>query len=114
VQEYPEGVAQRVSSGGGYEPLWSTDGSELFYWQRNALMAVAVETGTEFSFASPRELFTGSYLQNPLPTYRTYDVARDGRFLVILAAGETGAAASASIVVVQNFGEELKRLVPTQ
>jgi serine/threonine-protein kinase len=38
VQEYPEGVAQRVSSRGGYEPLWSTDGSELFYWQRNSVM----------------------------------------------------------------------------
>ncbi len=44
VQAYPEGAPVRVSSNGGYEPLWSADGRELFYRQDAAVMAVAVET----------------------------------------------------------------------
>jgi Tol biopolymer transport system component len=31
VQGYPEGVPVRVSPGGGYEPHWSADGTELFF-----------------------------------------------------------------------------------
>ena len=46
----------------------------------------------------------------------TYDVSKDGRFLMMKSAGEAEPAAPAptSIVVVQNFGEELKRLLPTK
>jgi serine/threonine-protein kinase len=113
VQGYPEGAPVRVSSNGGYEPLWSADGRELFYRQANTntTMAVAVETESEFSFASPKPLFSGPYVQSPLLGSRSYDVARDGRFLMILPGDENRAAAPASIVVVQNFGEELKQRV---
>ena len=111
VQAYPEGVPVRVSGAGGYEPLWSADGRELFYRQGNAMMAVAVETAAEFSFAAPRMLFTGPYVQHPGPGAGAYDVARDGRFLMILPGDENAEATPASIVVVQNFAEELKRRV---
>jgi len=111
VQAYPEGVPVRVSSNTGYEPLWSADGRELFYRQDAAVMAVAVETGNEFSFASPKPLFSGPYVQRPNTGARGYDVARDGRFLMILPGDENRASALASIVVVQNFGEELKQRV---
>jgi hypothetical protein len=46
---------------------------------------------------------------------RSYDVGRDGRFLVIqpMTRSKTPAAGS-SIVVVQNWTEELKRRVPAK
>ncbi len=110
VQAYPEGVPVRVSDAGGHEPLWSADGRELFYRQGDAVMAVAVETtGAEFSFAAPQRLFSGPYVQNPLPTSRTYAVARDGRFLMIMPSEQSVASAPASIVVVQNFAAEIER-----
>jgi Tol biopolymer transport system component/tRNA A-37 threonylcarbamoyl transferase component Bud32 len=108
VQGYPDGVPVRVSRNGGYEPQWSRDGRELFYLQGNAMMAVAVKTDDAFSFGAPAQLFTGRYLTIPGPGARSYDVARDGRFLMILPGDESTAAAPRSIVVVQNFGEELK------
>jgi eukaryotic-like serine/threonine-protein kinase len=111
VQAYPEGVPVRVSSSGGFEPLWSADGSELFYQRANTTMAVAVETGGEFSFGTPQELFSGPYWRAPAPAARTYDVARDGRFLMIVPGDERRAAEPTSIVVVQNFAEELKQRV---
>ena len=111
VQGYPEGVPVRVSSNTGYDPLWSADGRELFYRQGDTVMAVAVETGNEFSFAAPNPLFSGPYIQRANQGALSYDVARDGRFLMILPGDENRAAAPASIVVVQNFGEELKQRV---
>jgi serine/threonine-protein kinase len=109
VQRYPEGVPVRVSSSGGYEPRWSVDGRELFFRDGEAMMAVAVETEDEFSFAAPSVLFSGPYVQRADPTTRAYDVAADGRFLMILPAEGERAAPLASIVVVQNFGEEVKQ-----
>jgi hypothetical protein len=69
------------------------------------------EVGAEFSFGVPRALFSGPFLQSRAQGELTYDVAPDGRFLMILPGNENAAAASASIVVVENFGEELKRRV---
>jgi Tol biopolymer transport system component len=109
VQRYPDGVPVRVSRDGGYEPQWSADGSELFFRAGDDMMAVAVETGEEFSFATPQRLFEGPYAQRAAITARGYAVGRDGQFLMILPEAESGARVSTSIVVVQNFTEEIKR-----
>lgn len=46
-------------------------------------------------------------------TVGSYDVARDGRFVLLEQAGSTSdAAPSPGIVVVQNWTEELKQRVP--
>ena len=111
VQGYPDGVPVRVSRNGGYEPLWSRDGRELFYWEGNAMMDVAVTTDGPFVFNTPVQLFSGRYLTFPTGIGRGYDVARDGRFLLIQPGNESKAAAPRSIVVVQNFAEELKQRV---
>ena len=113
VTRYPEGVPVRVSSSGGDEPRWSTDGRELFYLQDNFMMAVAVETEDEFLFGTPAPLFDKPFFKVPSGGARSYDVARDGRFLMIQPEGATlAAAAQSSIVVVQNWTEELKQRVP--
>ena len=115
VQAYPDGVPVRVSRSGGYEPRWSADGRELFYLQGNAMMAVAVQTEPALSFAAPVQLFSGPYRVQANPVLRTYDVARDGRFLMIqLEATADPNGAPTSIVVVQNWFEELRRRVPAQ
>jgi eukaryotic-like serine/threonine-protein kinase len=115
VKRYPDGVPVRISPDGGYEPVWSRDGQELFYLQGQAMMAVAVETEAEFSFDAAVELFSGAYFGAEDRLTRSYDVAPDGRFLMIQEPGSSsGEAGSASIVVVENWLEELKRLVPTE
>jgi DNA-binding winged helix-turn-helix (wHTH) protein/Tol biopolymer transport system component len=114
VKAYPDGVPVRVSSGGGREPVWSLDGRELFYRRLNgAMMAVAVETEGEFSFDSPVQLFNRAFLNigGRGVYFSTYDVAGDGRFLMIQPSA---GPADNSIVVVQNWFEELKHRVPTE
>ena len=107
----------RVSQDGGREPVWSRDGRELFYLQGNKMLALAVKAGPEFSFAPPVALFDRPYFHgfgaaSTLDTFSTYDVAADGRFLMIPeAADPNGAAAPVTdIVVVQNWVEDLKKI----
>ena len=54
VRPFPEVDARRwpISTAGGTEPLWSRDGSELFYRAGDSLMAVAVRAEPTFA---PRE-----------------------------------------------------------
>ena len=113
VKAYPDGPPVRVSSDGGYEPRWSLDGRELFYLQGRSMMAVGVETENQFSFGSSIELFTGPFKFDVTSFSASYDIASDGRFLMIAPQPNAGDNGS-SIVVVQNWFEELKRLVPTQ
>lgn len=119
VQTYDDSAAVpvRISTEGGYEPRWSADGKELFYRQGRSLLSVAVDvaTGAQAVFGAPTMLFSGPFYGEPTPSSHSYDVARDGRFLMIQteeAAAERDE--SASIVVVQNWFEELKQRVPAQ
>jgi serine/threonine-protein kinase len=104
-----------VSTGGGSRPVWSRDGRELFYLDAaNTLTAVPVQTsGTTFAWGNPVRLFkTASSIES---LRSSYDVSPDGqRFLMIKENAAEGQEASPPrMVVVLNFFEELKRLVPT-
>ena len=103
-----------VSNVGGIKPLWSRDGSELYYLEPgppSRLMSVSVNaTDTDFSFLDRTQIIPWPYrgVDNP---YRTYDVSPDGkRFLAIKEGGTEGA--TAQIIIVENWFEELKRLAP--
>jgi serine/threonine-protein kinase len=109
------GKAQ-VSTAGGVQPWWSPTGSELFYFSPSGeLMRVPVKGGSTWSAGVPTVLFDArSFLFNPIGTAAsTLDVSADGRrFLMIRSAGASAAtdASPATMVVVQNWFEELKRL----
>ncbi len=89
----------------GEDPLWSPNGQELFYRTPEGVMAVSVETEGAFERDTPRQLFADTYF---LSGSRNWDIAPDGRFLMITVGG----ASSPEIIVVQNWFEELTRLVP--
>ena len=78
----------------------------------NALMTVPVQTEPSFTPGTPEALSEGDYVTG---LGRSYDVTPDGqRFLMITATGgaeET--SAPPSLIVVENWFEELRRLVPT-
>jgi hypothetical protein len=75
------------------------------------MMAAKVQAGAEISFDNPVQLFAGRFLTNAQPQIGSYDVARDGRFLMIQPSGSEEPP-TANIVVVQNWAEELRRRVP--
>ena len=113
VRPFPGlGGKWQVSTDGGTEPMWSRDGRELFYRNGDKMMAVAISTEPELAPGRPTLLFEGRYQSgvsagNPATNY---DVAPDGRFVMIRADESSGPT---QINVVLNWFEELKRLVPT-
>jgi len=101
-----------VSIGGGAEPVWPRDSRDLFYRNGDKMMAVAIETAPELSVGTPRLLFEGRFMEaEKVHSRRNYDVSTDGqRFLMIQREQDL---VPTEIVVVLNWFEELKRLVPT-
>jgi hypothetical protein len=71
----------RLSTNGGFEPLWARSGNEVFYRSGNSIMSVAVRAGSPFNAGRPQTLFIG---YNALPIGFSYDVAPDGRRFVML------------------------------
>jgi len=49
----------------------------------------------------------------PAGGIRPYDVAPDGRFLIIRSGQAEAGATTTNMILVENWFEELKRLVPT-
>jgi serine/threonine-protein kinase len=118
VRPFPnvDGGKWQVSADGGTRPLWARDGRELFYYTAaRGMIAVPIRAGTAFAAGTAASVFGGPAFSVPT-NGRMYDVSADGRrFLMIKQAPPTGerAAAPLQLVVVQNWLEELKRLVPT-
>jgi len=111
VRPFPDVAAGRrqLSVQGGTEPVWAHSGQELFYKSQGNLMVVSVQTGPTFTTGEVRQLFsTLGYFH--FPVHRSYDVTADDQRFVMIRVQE--AAGAAELILVLNFFEELKRLVP--
>ncbi len=75
------------------------------------MMAVNITTEPTFGAGIPRLLFEGSY-QRSAGGPAFYDVTPDGQRFVMVQLGGQDSEVS-QIYVIQNWFEELKRLVPT-
>jgi Tol biopolymer transport system component len=79
-------AAVRVSAEGGAMPVWAPDGRELYFitatpestWR---VMAATLGPGSELRFSRPRQLFETEHALGGQPP--SYDVASDGRFLML-------------------------------
>jgi len=115
VNPFPEGDGRLVVSvNGGMHPRWNGRGDELFYKEGDALMVVTVDTRSVFKAGVPQKLFDGTEVGIRLfdsysPLGSVYDVTADGQKFVMIESLEE----ETYLVVVLNWGEELKRLVPT-
>jgi len=121
VRPFPDASGKwQVSTAGGIYPRWRLDEHELFYiGLDNRLMAVQIDLGTATRMVTlrtpvalfPTRLATAG--NNGIAGYAArpqYAVAADGRFLMNVAADDV----TPPINVVQNWQEDLKRLVPTK
>jgi serine/threonine-protein kinase len=100
-----------ISNAGGSRPAWSRDAKELFYLDgTTAMMAVRIQTAPAFSAETPTKLFDGPWYV--VSTTRPYDVSRDGKRFLMIRNADGSSSGPATIAVVVNWFEELKRLVP--
>jgi hypothetical protein len=97
-----------VSIGGGTTPRWSHDSRRLFFrgigTNANAVFEVDVQMSPSFKVVgAARKLFEGPY-------FRSYDVAPDGRFLMIRQPERV----RPPLHIIQNWFEELRQRAPVR
>lgn len=112
VQPFPAMDAiWQVSNNGGVEPLWSRDGTELFYrgWQLPSnmfgMLSVPVNLRGSFSAGTPRNLFLEPKVGG---TLAGYDVTADGRRFVMIRQAPVSPAAT-PVRVVRHWAARLPR-----
>jgi len=100
----------QVSTDCGGWPVWSRDGSELYFRScrigTESFWAVPIATDPEVVVGKPEKLFEGRYWRQRRGP--SYSVAPDGRFLLV-----DRSATAPRLEVIQNWAAELQRLVAT-
>jgi Tol biopolymer transport system component len=104
IMTFPNpGGKWQISTNGGTIPIWSRDGKQLFYTNGNKMMEVEIKgTGTTPEPGVPQPLFDVRLgANNP-----SFDVSKDGRFLIPIAVEQ---ATAAPITVVVNWMAGLRK-----
>jgi serine/threonine protein kinase len=99
VQPFPAtGLKFQVSFGGGREPHWRKDGTELFYiGEGRTLTAVSMKLGSKsFQAEQPKRLFPLSILSTFI-VGRSYEVSNDGQRFLTLIIPDGGSAPALSV-----------------
>ncbi|MBN1833211.1 MAG: PD40 domain-containing protein [Deltaproteobacteria bacterium] len=117
VRPFPDVDAGKwqISTGGGNSPLWSPDGTELFYIVDDKFMVVPLETEPAFKPGKLEVLFSGPYVSG-VGEGTPWDIHPDGdRFLMMKESG-SGATGGGPrrINVFLNWDVELKQRVPKE
>jgi Tol biopolymer transport system component len=113
VRPFPgPGMKYLVSSDGGSAPLWARNGKQLFYRQGNQMWVVDVRTDGGFAASKPRLLFEKPGYGTTFPL-RTYDLSLDGQRFLMVKVEQRKPTPVTEMILVQNWFEELKRLIPT-
>ncbi len=95
----------QLSDGGGTEPVWARDGSEIFYRVGTRLMALLMADGRPARGAQPRQLFEGEFEKGSMDA-ADYDVTPDNQRFVMIGGSGTSTD-HATIHVLINW-----RLIP--
>jgi len=99
-------VLTTVSDGVKFGPIaWSPDGNRIYYRSNDQIMAVDIETSSEFSAGKPEVVFTGKFKRHPLGWY--YDLHPDGDRFVMLKEPELDSVLN-QIKVIRNFAAEIE------
>jgi len=112
VTTFPEaGRKWPLSTGGGDRPMWSADGTEIFYLEATTrMMGSRVDASSDFKSSAPELLFETPPLDGPS---RMRGVAPGAqRFATLRDINRESGRIYFNVVL--NWHEELKRLVPVE
>jgi len=119
VRPYPSLSGRwQISQGGSWEARWSPAGNEIFYRRGNEMWAASIEVEADsdgVQIVESRRLFSTEPYFTDNNNRPTFDVAADGQRLLMMRSENESAGALAgqsSLVVVENWFEELRRLAP--
>ena len=107
VRPYPgPGPSVRISTDGGWTPLWSHDGTEIIYQKPKEIWSVAVTANVQFKTSEPKLLFKEPFMLDS-PWDNSVDISADGtRFLMVRKPPE--ANPERRLVYVPNWSDEVR------
>jgi serine/threonine-protein kinase len=110
VRPFPAGGGKwQISTDGGHYPMWSADGTRLYYANNDSLMVVDVSSeGATFRAETPVEVLAVN-LPPESGFSRRYDVADDGRVVAVFESDHEKAGDGPRTMLVLNWFEELKQ-----
>jgi Tol biopolymer transport system component len=104
---FPEAAAKtQISIDGGMEPVWSRDRC-LYYRTGSSVMVAQIDLAKRKRIGLPRRVADGPYQRGAVTGLPNYDVARDGRLLMI--AQSAAPAQPDRLCVVVNWFADLAR-----
>jgi serine/threonine protein kinase len=110
VTTFPRpGARWRISDARGSVPRWSSDGTQLYWTERYAIMASDVTySGSGIDFSPPRKLFDRRPINWDGAYFDGFDVSSDdSRFVVVEPSGSERTEPT-RIVIVQNWIREFE------
>ena len=109
------GARVQVSRDGGMNPLWSPDGSTMYFRTESRMIRAAlISVNDEPDSASVLRVGDISDLFIHTSPHRNFDLYPDGEhFLMLISGINEEAVERTEIRITLNFSEELKRLAPT-
>ncbi|MEO8564165.1 MAG: protein kinase [bacterium] len=103
MQPFPgPGPRIQLSAAGGSEPVWSRDGSRVFYRGDGVIMAARVRTSPTLGVLGRDSLFADDFVHSTNP-HANFDVSPDGSHLLMLKP-----ISEEQMIVVSNWSSGLK------
>jgi Tol biopolymer transport system component len=117
VRAFPDkGGKWQISNSGGWLPMWSRNGHELFFeaLDNHIMVTAYTEKGDSFVADKPR-LWSEKQIGGAIGV-KNVDLAPDGKRIVALMPVETAEAQKAQnhVIFLENFFDELRRRTATQ
>jgi len=112
VRPFPDADSEtQVSVNGGTQPVWAQNRPELFYLNDAAeMVSVEVLPGTDFRTGAEQVLFPATAFRDDF-FHAAFDVTADGQRFVMIRLSDSESL-DEELIVVENWFEELERLVP--
>jgi hypothetical protein len=116
IRSFPDpGPSVQVSEGGGVGPVWSPDGSAVYFISNGFMVRGDVRAGTSPGVYARTELFpvdeyevsSGPYFEG-FHQPRRYDIHFEGTRFLMTRKGPELFSISRPVIVVTNWFEELK------
>jgi len=121
VRPFPDVNSGRwqISTSGGQMPAWARSGEELFFVSPDrTIQSVRVERSSSWRSSAPTKVLQGAAYFLPVAAAtgvqgRTFDVGVDGKRFLMIKQSNDAPPQPQKLVLVQNWLEELKHVVPT-
>ena len=107
VRPFPgPGGKWRVSTGGGYNPVWSRKAQELFYASGEGMMVASYSANREVFVAGKPRLWAAK------KDLGDFDLAPDGKRFVVVQPEASEPKGPVHVTFLLNFFDELRRRAP--